>query len=411
MRSIKTLGLATVVAMALVALVGAASASAKVFKSETVSTSLSAKNVKSTSLQLDGETWTCNVERISFSTSLPTGSASELIAHTWNPGCVFLGQESTWDYKFCNYTINAPTGESMQGTIDMTGCEALVYDRQGGLSCHVEIPSQTLGPVEFVNEGSGTTKTIKLVLAIKEITYTRTGAGCFGPVGTFSNGKYSGEWSISGTGAGQQVSVWVDKESPPPTHFSVESKPAFFSGQLATSSPAGFYLYPVTAISCKKYTLNGETESAAPETLFLTPSYGECKFTSGSSGQVVSTSMGSCSYAYHVSGKLDIIGGAACESNPITIKGELWGQSCTITIGPQTGLSGLNYAAGGSGSTRYITSNGKAEGLTFTVSGKQWELCPQYGTFNNSGFVGLSSYTMKLTATTLFKQPQGLWLE
>lgn len=401
-----------VLALALLALVGAASASAALFKSETEGATMKGSHIGAkTSLSLNGETWQCGYETEFKADPISGGSSSELTVDAWSPGCQYIGLQATWQGENkpgeednpCKYRLHAGTNQSMTGWMDIEGCElgALVFQNA---FCKVEIPEQEfLGPVQYTNEGSGSSRTFKMAIKSRNVTFTRTG-GCFGPAGTFHGGEYSGEWNVSGP-----KGVWVEPTAPAGTGFATQVAPAKVTGNR-TAAATGFSLNPIGLFTCKKHTLTGETASTLSGSLVLSPSYGECQF-SGYPLSDNSFSMGGCSYEFNPVGGVSIVG-ATCASNPITI--DLSPESgspltCKITIGPQSGLSGLKYAEEGWGPSRVLARTGNATGLTFNAAGTE---CLGYtGTFNTGVFgIKSGSNPVQLSAADLFGNAQGLWM-
>ena len=391
------IGLAAVLALAVTLFAGVSAASAAVFKGEAENTSISGEETGTTGLSLEGEGFTCP-GNISFGTTLPGVQGSTLTTSAWAPGCVFLGESAKWNVPSgCQYRFRAGFHESMQGTMDIVGCSApMSYSR---FACHVEIPNQEgLGPVTYVNEGTGSSRRFRLVVQIKNLTFTRTGGGaCFGPPGTFHNGEYHGEWTAKGSIGKTQTGVWLESE--PATDFAVEEAPATLSGELEAGSRTGF-VFPGGAAQaeCTKEGLAGTVGATKVKTLTVTPSYSSCKL-NGASGATVES--GGCSFTYHIDRTVDI-GGATCASKPITIK---HATSCTITIGPQTGLSGLKFEQWGAD----LLITGRASGLSYTETGA-W--CLAQGSFSD-GYIGLAAEGTNLEylgATNSLGVAQRLWL-
>jgi hypothetical protein len=414
-KSIKMLGSGLAVVLALAALIGASSASAAWFTTESVGTKLSGGPLKSTSLKLAGETWQCGGERGQFrNIAVPTGSFGRtLTVPAWSPGCSYVGLESFWTGEYtkedeekkvpvtCKYELHAGTNESTLGWMDITGCEngGLVFTRTGPY-CQVVIPNQNnLGPVEYVNQGTGSSRTIKVIANSKNLTFTRTGIGCFGSVGTFHNGEYSAEMIVSGKVGTEPAPVWVAPETSTHTWFTTQFAPAKVSGNR-TSGRFGFDLGSNGSVSCSSYTSSGELTTLSATSLVMKPTYGECLLI----GQEATLSPGGCSYTYHPNGTVDI-GGGTCASNPITAK--LNGGECTITIGPQAGLAGLGVTEEGWGPLRTVVSTGQAPGLAYTASGA---LCPEQGSFKSGAF-GVKKWGPLAFTATNGGEPEGLWTE
>jgi hypothetical protein len=77
---------------------------------------------------------------------------------------------------------------------------------------------------------------------------------------------------------------------------------------------------------------------------------------------------------------------------------------CVITIGPQSGLSGVSYVNKGWGKLRSISLSGTVDGVTFTAAGPQ---CGKQGTLSD----GKIKPKATLTATSSGGAPQGISME
>lgn len=409
MKRNRILGIAAVMALALTALAGASLASANEFKGgvdpEKLSgTLLGADHV----LLLNEETFKCT--GVTFTSEMKNKSATSLLASPEISNCSHLPYTGVkWQMNGCQFYFYAGKYNAIGG-VDIFNCSKPMTAIYG--SCVTEIGDQMgtegLSSIEYKNVGSGSTRTVTVVAKVKGIIFTRSGAGCLGPKGTFSNGTYTGEWSVKGTSEGGSQAAFEIESTPepppppppPPTTFAVEEAPATISGVNTGTEVPYFRTIGGNTAVCKSFTLSGSLGSLTAEALTLTPVYKTCTV----AGEAVPdgfVSAGGCSYAIHVNGTLDIVG-ATCATNPITVTRA----GCVASIGPQSGKTTVKYTTAGSGKSRSVSipSYSTIEGVTYTSSGPS---CSQQGTFNTGRLV----LDAKLTATNSKGVAQGLWLQ
>jgi hypothetical protein len=377
--------MATAMALALIAFVGASSASAAAFEipgagSESSTTWNGVRTGKAHVLQLGAGEETFSCENVSFSGQMKGESTTELTVSPELGNCTWFGKYPVvWAMNGCKFRLN--TGP---GTLDIVGCEkAMTFTTPG---CAVEIGNQNgIGSVTFKSSEVEGLKTVTAAASLSGITYTRTQASACGgssKIGTFSNGTYNGEWTVK------------------PAHFATEATPAEI---LAKGNAKMFKFHGGLALSCPHFEATGFVGPVNSESITLN----SVKFGSEciSMGVWVTPSMGSCSLRYTASGDFQIVG-PSCASNPITIIGTVGAGTCTITIGP-TGLkSAFGYTPEGAGSSRSLfVSSGEATGITHTFSGAG---CNSQGTFSD----GIKpTQNLKISATKGFGSPNGLWIE
>lgn len=398
MKTFKTLGVATAMALALIAFVGASAASANWFKSDVESETWSGSRAgKNHTLNLGGEVFSC--EKVSFSGTASSKSTGAITTTPELGSCAWInGFVVGWATNGCKYRFHAGPGSELKGTVDITGCEKPMTMSSAG--CTITIPNQSgLGPVTYKNV-AGSPKTVTAIAALTSITYTRSGVCGAGSAGTYSNGTYSGEWTVKGLLSGIPVGVEVEATSPaPPSLFTAEEAPVTLSGSNL-SSATYFKAIGGSLTSCKSYSLSGSSASASTSTITLTPTFKECTV----GGEVVpdgNVSAGGCSYVFHANGTFDIAG-ATCASNPITVKRT----GCVSTIGPQSGISSeFTYTNQGSGKLRTVAIGGSSgANITYTSVGAS---CASEGTLSTGRI--LSSVTQ--SASNSGGAQQGLSIE
>jgi streptogramin lyase len=184
-----------------------------------------------------------------------------------------------------------------------------------------------------------------------------------------------------------------------PENFIAEEAPATIAGKKAGSLKAVFATPYTGFISCGEHDLGGELAAGFGKNIALTASYGECVTLGGTVS--ASLSMGGCSYVQYLTGKIDIVG-ASCASNPITMTAS----GCTVTIGPQSGLSGLTYSNALSEGSAAVKQAGEAPGLKYTITSPTC-FGAGSGTFTDGSYNASDLFT----ATNAGGKAQGLWME
>jgi hypothetical protein len=396
-KSIKTLGLVAVMALALTAVVGVGAASASEFRSEAASTTWNITAINpGANLQLGASGGFSNcgndLSGSTTSTSSPTLlGRSVYVTSEGKPSftCNWLSQPATWTMGSCEYRFR-PGGESLVGFVDLTKCgkEEMFWSAGG---CKLTLGNQKyLSSVTYKNIGAGSKREILASADLKGITYTAAGAGCFGSTGTYSTGTYKIEWKLSGTSAGKQVGVWAESSPlPAPTVFAAEEAPVTIAGKIAENK-AIFQTGANGSVLCSEHQLSGSSATTTSTSIALSASYKGCEFL----GQPATMSMGGCSYVYRVNGGFDLVG-ATCASNPVTFSAA----GCTVTIGPKSGLTGLTYSNSGLG----VRTAGEASGLTSTVTG--------VGCIATGSFATIYKSKDTLSATNSSGKPQGFAVE
>jgi hypothetical protein len=406
-RTIKTLGIATAVALALIAVVGASAASASEFQAEgevgTITLS-GARGLKSHSLKLGSDWFTC--KEVAFSGQMTGPNASEV---TVGPelGCTWqAGSPAVWATHGCKYRLH-PGSSSETGTVgslDITGCTSPMFFKSSG--CEIEVGNQNrVGTLEYKNTVVEGKAAIKVNASLTGIIYTRRGP-CTGLSGTYSDGTYTGEWIVKGSNSKSEiVNVGVyGTAPPPPSKFVAQEPPATITAETLNPTNGKFLTFPKDGgLPCGS---TGSTESATGEagSFTITPTLSGCSFNGSTEAEGVSVSMGGCSFKYSVSGSFEITG-ATCASNPIKVNTTRAAEECTVTVGPQGPLSGLSFANEGTGTARVVRmTSGPVKGLTYTAAGPH---CLGPGTFSDGEY----KQTLKFKATNSEGEARGIWVE
>jgi hypothetical protein len=414
-KRINILSLVTAMVLALIAVIGASSASAteaefRADSQEEQVTTLNSERIgENHLLKLGADSMPCG--NVSGSGGLFPETARAIYLSTELKGCAVFNQSRSWVTNGCQFHFNAGTGSigatTAVGTVDITNCKpAMVYTVPG---CQMEIGEQTaLGTVEYqstVTEGIGT---IRILAKLTGITYTRlnTAGGCAGKSGTFSDGSYTGEWLLKGTNSkGGKVNLEVAATPKLPTTFAAEEAPVNISG-LSSSETAQKRITGIGAtLNCKVFAFNGTSASTTPTSITLTPEWTGCTF----GGEAIANSAitaGGCSIVFDMQGRIEPhefleIAGTNCASNPITIARS----GCVVTIGPQVLWAGLLvFKNKGSGKSRAVTMTGDTGSapkytVEYTASGAK---CTKVGSFEGGRFY---------PGAVLSAAPQGFWVE
>jgi hypothetical protein len=411
-RTIKTLGIATAMALALIAFVGAASASANNFKVNAEPAKWSGSvSGKSHELSLNGESFTCN--NVVFSGETVNKTINEVTVAPELNGCVHNGFPATWAMHGCKFRLRPGAGPALVGSLDIVGCVTPMSNESSG--CLTEIGNQSgLGTVTYKNVATSPA-TITAIASINSLTFTRSGS-CSGPKGTFSNGTYSGEWTIKGATTPGGVPAAVEIEStpaPPLSKFVAEEAPVTLSGIGGNGVLPTFTFTtngPISngTIYCESRTYSGTISTVSAEAIALAPVHHNCSinFNGGPKTKVPDESItaGGCSYEVQAKGGFAIVG-ASCAANPIsiTIPG------CVLTMGPQGGFVGrFTFINEGSGKLRTVKIDQPDSGLprlTYTAVGPG---CVKQGTFVAEATVRMVPV---LSATNSNGAAQGFWVE
>jgi hypothetical protein len=394
---LKSFGLVVAMTLALTAFVGAPSASASGFENinggpTTISGSLTGSN--HTIGMVNGAV---SCSKASFAGNMEEAQRPTLLVSPALEGCGWGNLPITWGNGGCNFTLRPGLQydeTSTKGWLDIVDCVGSMGFSAGG--CTMAIGNQKgLASVQYQNVFAGSERSIKVIANLSGLTYTL--AGACGATGKFTSGTYKGEWIMKGSlpGVGLQKPIAVELDSVP-NIFAAEEAPVKISGK--STSMWNYVLVANGILYCGQNSLSAESGTETTGSIVLTPTYKEC-FWEIPSWEKATVSMGGCNYVLRASGLFDIAG-VGCAGSPMTITTA----SCTVTIGPQIGLSGFSLSNVGSGVLRSVTLKGEAKKLNHTIAGKG---CYKEGTFNGVFKGGVSS----LTAVNSMGVSQGLSVE
>jgi hypothetical protein len=202
-RKLKALGLALIAVAAMA--FSASAAMAASFHSEATHTTLSGSQVGEDKFKVNAGTVTCGEATYSGTQSSAT-SETQTVTPNYSECKAFGFVNTPIDVNGCTYTFNANNGSINIGC----GSKPIVVT---AFNCYVSVGSQELSTgVTYANEGSGSSRDVKVTVSLTGIKYTQESKsfpGCSN--GTFTNGTYEGAATVRGfTTEGTQVGVWKE---------------------------------------------------------------------------------------------------------------------------------------------------------------------------------------------------------
>jgi hypothetical protein len=353
-KRIKHLGLAVFAALALTAVVGTAGAAAAEFEVE------SEASLSSTGSGHLLQFHTSSTECIAPALGGTLGAHSLTAKVTAKDSkCTAFGVTGAMTMNGCEFVLRPGAMQSettSKGALDIA-CAAGKTISISATPCNVTIPAQNNLAATFENVGEGKARSIKVNLAATALKHSQvSGSGCKESLGEFSDGKWTGNWTLSGSGVG----IWVKSSGGfelPPAGIGINGS-QLVAGAYPTSitgSQKTTFLWKFSGGSaeCASSTLSSSI-SAATNQFAVQGSYGACT----AIGVVATTAMNGCSYTFNVlsntTGHADI----ACPAGKAI---EITASKCTITIPAQTTDSeGLSFTNESSTSTI---------GLGFSIKG------------------------------------------
>lgn len=190
-NNLKVLGLALVAMLAL----GATSASAAEFHSESASTTVTGSQSTTNTFTTDSGTVHCSTATFTGSQSGTTATAVKVTpTYTGCKSTGFIEANVTVDTNGCHYNITA------DGQVHLEECEA----GKSGIVvtapfCTITVTSgQTLNSVSFANTGSGTTQEVTVTANVNNIAYHESGGLCKNSGSSTTGGTYGGSVKVTG---------------------------------------------------------------------------------------------------------------------------------------------------------------------------------------------------------------------
>jgi hypothetical protein len=379
------------------ALAGTASASSQYLVPNAYPANVIGQNDGSVSLGTTSASFSCTEAAFQSEVKSPT---EEIGIKPVFKGCKGKNAGGTFDVAInmnsCKFILDPG-----DGTLDIgpSGCGSMTVTAPG---CSQQFPAQTdVGSVGYATQGSGSTQTVTLSLALTGLDYSSSGAQCGTLSGT--NGTLSGSWTLRAyNSAGDPVGIRAADRLPDgifltgsegqagnPPRLDAERFPVLLNGE---QSGAGKTVIATKAgtITCATASFAGSAASAT-STFTGTPSFSGCVLKSNWGTISVTATVNGCTYQYTVaggpaySGQLNLICPAG---KSVEMKGTL----CSVTLPAQT-LGTVTYGATGSGPYRAITESvsGKAVKSTGTGFYCNVEGSVEGGTFTRSGTISGST--------------------
>lgn len=210
-RNLRAFGLVLVAAFAMTAMTASA-ASAAEFHSEASTTDLVGTQVGEDVFTVKAGTVRCSQADYT-GTQVGATTTTTTVVPTYG-GCRAFGfVNTTVDVSSCGYVFHATGTDgsgNVVGSVDVE-CEGSDVITVTAFNCWVTVAPQTgLSKATFTNEGSGSSRDVKVDVAISGIKYTqhsKSFPGCSS--GTFTDGTYHGTATVKGFSGGTQVGIWA----------------------------------------------------------------------------------------------------------------------------------------------------------------------------------------------------------
>lgn len=358
------------------------------FVSEKASTSLASSKPSEQSFSFGTNSTSCDAPAFSGTLSSKLSSSVSLSAADAKCYAQYVGDQM----KMNGCTLQLNPGPS---TLDIQCPEgkAIAFQPSTEKPCLITVPAQSGLAVGYGNQGTGTARTVKVSVAASGLRYTRLSGTFCGPLGTFTNGTWTGNWTLGGTSGASPVGIYVG-ENPimidgTPPKLIAGAYPMSIVGKQSTVHSLSLQYGKAECATADFATSASEATSQLP----LGAVYDGCTVF----GFAGSISMNGCTYTASVLNQAPVgstYAGHADVTCPAGKAIEILAKSgstvkCTITIGAQTtnseGLSFTNQASG-------------TIGLGLSVGGIDYHLqkgeglgsCPT-GDFTNGTYTGSST--------------------
>ena len=201
MKHMKTLGLLAIAAMALTAFVGVSSASAATKFTSTVSgAAISETTVKTHVFTVTGSEVKCT--NITYTGTTNGTEATEQMVTPKYEGCTAFGLPATVTVKNCTYNLKVSGSAVMEKVAAGEACEIVINASNIFGQCIVDVPAQTVNGLTYSNDASNANAIIVNINAsgISDNVTKSTGV-CPLTVGSHSNATYTGESTVTASGA------------------------------------------------------------------------------------------------------------------------------------------------------------------------------------------------------------------
>ncbi|HEY5942034.1 MAG TPA: hypothetical protein VIT89_04145 [Solirubrobacterales bacterium] len=389
MKTVRTLGAAGILAVALTVLLGAGSALAAQFQAPSYPVSLTGEASSSPALEMKTESGVSKCTKVSLSGTASGASSAVSVAPSYS-SCKAFGLNATAVTNSCSYVLNS-TNENhpFTGKVDIActkGGDAMEIVATG-IDCRVKIPAQTgLAGAAFDNSGAS----FKSTLSLSGVKYSEVGASCASP-GEHTTSTFVSNFWTEGV---RLASLEAPK-------FEAESYPSFVGGSGNVTMSGNF-----GTINC--YPEPEGTLSGSASSLNIAPRISGCAF----SGAKFSVSDNDCSFALnaitdefpYAPGTLGIGCGKAGSALTFTIPLV----NCKVRIPAQAAANSLAFESIGAGTTRSVNVGMAVSGLTYTEEAGGG--CSSPGAHNNLALTGGLNLKGYKSVGGVKGGQQGLWI-
>jgi hypothetical protein len=408
-KRIKNLGLAVITALALSAVLGAASASAgfAVFDAETI------ENVSGT---VQGEsTGPMKFDLAISAFALPFecwgnfGSNAELASLEASPegisgpmtGMFLVSKEceAGVDMNSCELTFHAYSEENQElsGTFDIGGwaCSGIKVTAGGAvLQCDATFVPQTGLPATYRNvEGSnGAPDWVEIEMQAKgDVEFIGEGGSSVEcPKGPRTNGSWTGTWKARGLGPGKEFAKLAALEQERSLYrdggqFKAVSYPLHVDGEQSSANELWMGAFK---IGCETADLGSQLEGASAALTLVTPTYQSCVAKMSKTSLEATVDVNSCYYGV---GAVLSVGCSSKEADAIVATVYESGKvRCTGTINPQSSATGLSFVNTDQGTT--VNFNESVLKIKFKAEGGTlFARCGVFLETTNGRYVGSSA--------------------
>lgn len=356
--------LAIVLVVALTMGIAATASSGATFNVEAAPTTLTGAQEGTNTIVTDSGTIHCKTA--AYEGTVSTTSAAELTLTPEYKECTLTGASEvsvTVHANGCKWTYE--TAETATTAVRLSGCtegtSGIVFTAP---SCTITLLTQftTMGPVHYLNTGSGATREVKIESTIENLTYTELGPSCKNTGAHTTGGKITGKIALTGENAETKVhrGVWFTPSAPPSKELHSETASTTLSGAQTSTNTLSF---DSGIWHCTTMTYSGTLSSKTSSDVLLTPVWSGCQ-TTGFIEATGSIDMNGCKYTVTPTDGVVHLTGCSAGSAGIVMTLPF----CTITLKEQT-MEKASFTNEGAGTTREISMEWGITNLAYTEKG------------------------------------------
>jgi hypothetical protein len=410
MKSLKTVGLACVAALALTATLGIASASASQFRGEAYPVKFDGEQNEWGGLvynlpgSYSGVLFECAKHHFSGSESAASSALTLTPSFDHPEGCYTAAGKTTITPNGCKYVLHS-TNEAAP----YTGSMDIACEKEGESievkfgKCKITIPAQNgLGSIGFTNTGKGRSRAISASFNVSGLKYTGYSGCPAKQVGSFENGSLKGASTIKGSNeaGGYGLGVYLANEQvKEPPLFNYELGTTLVEGPAANATVSVRF----ASFECSAVTLTGTPEGLSVAQQSLAPSFAGCTLSGGG----FTVELNSCQFVLAAAeGAAPGTGGMSLscpKEKQLTFTPNNW-PACHIRIGSQEWPTAVKFENTGSGTTRAVNWQATLSNMVYEQTG-----CPSggSGTFSD----GSIKATWTLKGFNSGGSQRGVWIE